>query len=517
MQIDAFELSAETPSPFQQQQKSQDVQGKSIDSPLEIRTARARQSAGASRLSRRKSSVLGRVSLGLQDALGWLHKRGSLMKTGRKSEECVYNMDKKYLDFHSVETPRKDHAEKNDGIYTITESQDAEIDADIQKIMGEIRDEHGKDPLMTPSLEDTFEEKLRIQEPVDLSSMLPIQQLLSLCGQNTDIHATMSMDDLLGKHVDLSMVKKIGEGTFGEAFAADDIVFKIVPMEGTTLINGEAQKKAEEVLGEAAVTLELSKLRSSSSNVTSGFVETFGIGVCKGKYSDILAKEWHRWDKIHNSENEPVDIFGDDQLYVVFVVANGGTDLEHFVPRSFDEVKSILLQVSLTLTVAEEACQFEHRDLHWGNILIRRDGTTDMHYKLRDVDISVACAGVRVTLIDFTLSRLKTKDGEVAYSDLATDPEIFNGPLGDPQAEAYRSMRRCVKKWSDFAPATNATWLHYLAEIISSHRCPKSMKNSEKKMLLDFKNAAAKADSAESLLWDPFFSGAWSSQSHTPV
>ena len=461
--------------------------------------------------------MLGRVSLGLQDALGWLHKRGSLMKAGKKSEEDVYSVDKKYLDFHSVETPRKEHVEKNNGMYTITESHDAEIDADIQKIMGEIRNEHGKDPLITPSLEDTFEEKLRIHEPADLSSMLPIQQLLSLCGQTTDINATMSMDDLLGKHVDLSMVKKIGEGTFGEAFAADDIVFKIVPMEGTTLINGEAQKKAEEVLGEAAVTLELSKLRSLSSNVTAGFVETYGIGVCKGKYSSILAKEWYRWDKLHHSENEAVDIFGDDQLYVVFVVANGGTDLEHFVPRSFDEVKSVLLQVALTLAVAEEACQFEHRDLHWGNILIKRDGTNDVHYKLRDVDISVACAGVRVTLIDFTLSRLRTKEGEVAYSDLATDPEIFNGPLGDPQAEAYRSMKKYVKEWSDFAPATNATWLHYLADIISSHRCLKSMITNERKMLLDFKDAAAKADSADSLLWDPFFSGAWSSQNHTEM
>ena len=31
-------------------------------------------------------------------------------------------------------------------------------------------------------------------------------------------------------------------------------------------------------------------------------------------------------------------------------------------------------QTALTLAVAEEACQFEHRDLHWGNLLIRWDG-----------------------------------------------------------------------------------------------------------------------------------------------
>ena len=44
------------------------------------------------------------------------------------------------------------------------------------------------------------------------------------------------MDELLGRHVDFSKVKKIGEGTFGEAFKAGNLVLKIVPMEGTLLV-----------------------------------------------------------------------------------------------------------------------------------------------------------------------------------------------------------------------------------------------------------------------------------------
>lgn len=54
-------------------------------------------------------------------------------------------------------------------------------------------------------------------------------------------------------------------------------------------------------------------------NVTSGFVETYGVGVCRGRYSEALRREWHRWDKENCSENEEVDIFGDDQLFVVGV------------------------------------------------------------------------------------------------------------------------------------------------------------------------------------------------------
>ena len=54
-------------------------------------------------------------------------------------------------------------------------------------------------------------------------------------------------------------------------------------------------------------------------NVTSGFVETYGVGVCRGGYSEALRREWHRWDKENESENEAVDCFQGlpDQLFVV--------------------------------------------------------------------------------------------------------------------------------------------------------------------------------------------------------
>ena len=83
----------------------------------------------------------------------------------------------------------------------------------------------------------------------------------------------------------------------------------------------------------------------ASSNITQGFVQTHGLGICRGSYAGPLIKEWHRWDSVHESENDPVDIFPPDQLYVVFVVADGGADLERFELRSFQEAQSILMQV----------------------------------------------------------------------------------------------------------------------------------------------------------------------------
>ena len=95
-------------------------------------------------------------------------------------------------------------------------------------------------------------------------------------------------------------------------------------------------------------------------NETAAFVETYGVGVCRGRYADALRLEWHAWDVSHGSENEAVDCFTGEQLFVVFVVADGGTDLEHFSVRSFEEARSILLQVRLLRRLRRPPAHVHH-------------------------------------------------------------------------------------------------------------------------------------------------------------
>ena len=56
--------------------------------------------------------------------------------------------------------------------------------------------------------------------------------------------------------------------------------------------------------------------------------------------------------------------------------------------------------------MAENALEFEHRDLHWGNILICRTDNDFVESRLLGEKKTVASHGVHVSLIDFTLSRL---------------------------------------------------------------------------------------------------------------
>jgi hypothetical protein len=110
-------------------------------------------------------------------------------------------------------------------------------------------------------------------------------------------------------------------------------------------VNGEPQKRAEEILDEVAITLTLSGLRgtcesagaagpaaaaaAAAANSTSGFVETYGVGICQGAYAPSLCAEWHRWDSQHSSENEAVDVFGRDQLFVVGAALQAGAPPVH--------------------------------------------------------------------------------------------------------------------------------------------------------------------------------------------
>jgi serine/threonine-protein kinase haspin len=112
---------------------------------------------------------------------------------------------------------------------------------------------------------------------------------------------------------------KLGEGTFGEAFRAGSTVCKVVPFDGTSLVNGETQKKAEEVLEEVLLCLTLNNLRADrgdnvKENSCHGFIETKDFWVCQGPYDPSLICAWEDWDAKCCSENDHPNDFSNEQV-----------------------------------------------------------------------------------------------------------------------------------------------------------------------------------------------------------
>jgi serine/threonine-protein kinase haspin len=55
--------------------------------------------------------------------------------------------------------------------------------------------------------------------------------------------------------------------------------------------------------------------------------------------------------------------------------------------------------------VAENCFEFEHRDLHWGNILVRKCDESSTEFVIEAKTLKVDTFNVCATIIDFSLSR----------------------------------------------------------------------------------------------------------------
>ncbi|KAJ3368582.1 hypothetical protein GGF31_006264 [Allomyces arbusculus] len=129
--------------------------------------------------------------------------------------------------------------------------------------------------------------------------------------------------------------------------------------------------------------------------------------------------------------------------YCAVHMPHGGTALEDARIR---DVWSCLVQIAKAVGEAERECEFEHRDLHWGNVLVDSEGTC--------------------RVIDFTFGRCVVAGGSVQYAPIPD--HVFEGDEDeDEQFAVYRRMREVVERggkgWNGYYPQTNVLWLQYLA------------------------------------------------------
>ena len=290
----------------------------------------------------------------------------------------------------------------------------------------------------------------------------------------------------------------------------DPPVVKIVPVDGETLVNSQPQTQLMDILAEIVISSELSKLSSKTTSCGSkapGFLTVLSCNLTEGAYPDDLLDKWDHYDAEKGSENDRPDasLFGLQQKFVVLELKNGGQDLENVTLTNAAQGYAVFQQVAHALAIAEESLKFEHRDLHWGNILIRDCVDKVLSYQLQnnndDHQFEVETSGVMATIIDFSLSRMTSPQGWEIFINLADDTDLFKSE-GDYQFEVYRMMKvHTGDDWKGFHPKTNVMWLHYLldkltSEVFYKNKKSKTHRSSLSKMRILKENFLETYDSA---------------------
>lgn len=336
-----------------------------------------------------------------------------------------------------------------------------------------------------------------------------------------------SWSQQISTHFDLT---KIAEASFGEVYRlsllsqlpgfsrADESVFKVIaltPPEETlpkgkkdrkaTLKKAEAMSKPEDVASEVKLLQRMSSIP--------GFTNFRDVRILQGRPGEPFVQAFKAFNQAQKAKKKDLSIFpdpgkkgsyNDDQLWAVIEMQDAGTDLEKLIENgectAIWNVWDIFWQVVLTLAKGEEGAEFEHRDLHLGNICVRpapyptlsADSPPALESGKAQIDTKkkLGFTDLETTIIDYTISRCLLRseqegnDEGIAYHDLSQDPSVFEGDSTEEyQYDIYRYMRGAAlysdpywepscpeattakdssTSWRSYTPITNLIWLHFI-------------------------------------------------------
>ena len=308
------------------------------------------------------------------------------------------------------------------------------------------------------------------------------------------------------------MCTKLGEGAFADVFklkpkdldeAMDvyehgGLVVKVIPF--------NIEKSTEDDIADLeSIIREVRVLHAL--DMLHGFVRCRGVHVVSGKYPDVFLEAFQLFQitaPTEASNPDPAQCCPPDQLYAVIEMNDAGTPIWKFKSPSAFQVFDTFWMTVMIIANAEQKIEFEHRDLHNGNVCykpLKRNGLNDVARRVvedmtEDPEVILGLSNLQITIIDYTLARAKVSsdsEGDVVIFDTIRFWED-NDAKGDCEADklqydTYRKVRdwaetvsaeaqaaaelegleyEAVDKYSRFIPKSNVMWLGYLvADLLS--------------------------------------------------
>ncbi|KND95146.1 Serine/threonine-protein kinase haspin-like protein hrk1 [Tolypocladium ophioglossoides CBS 100239] len=298
-------------------------------------------------------------------------------------------------------------------------------------------------------------------------------------------------------------IVKISEASYAEVYRVTNergtSIIKVIRLDSPIKPKTKAQVKAglvdEEPHAEADVDGEL-QISEWLADIP-GFVVYKERYIVQGKASrkllethQVFQKRMKRQDPGRAQFYPSPSRYLDETKFLVVELGDAGTALEDWELADESQLWDIFFLEAIALGRAEDLAMFEHRDLHEGNICVRRVNPQ----RERDANSSgfFGNSGVDITILDYGLSR--AEDLSIDYAkpvafNLERDLSLFTSTHAS-QCNVYRQMRsfllrgdrKCIPpeghktpyakgvdgplSWDAYAPYTNVLWLAYLYEYL---------------------------------------------------
>lgn len=397
-------------------------------------------------------------------------------------------------------------------------------------------------PLKSPRVQQLIQQETN-RSPQQAQYLEQDDQQQEYSFYDTSSFHTLSWADICGAPSPSNSITKIAEASYAEVYRITNSrgtsIIKVIRLESPIKPQTKTQIKSglvdEEPHAESDLQGEL-KISEWLADIP-GFVIYKERFIVEGKGTKELL-ETHQVFQRKQKRKDPgraqfypsPSRYLDATRFLVVELGDAGTALEDFMVQSEQKgmwneemLWDVFLSTAVAMARAEGMVRFEHRDLHEGNLCVRRVGPARQRQQKEAAGeaeggggVKFGWSGLEVTILDYGLSRAtdpetiigpeveyqesypaspigrqqrtddgtteddinrETREEAVVFYDLEKDPSMFTSTHA-PQCDIYRLMRAHLLSntpdgkpvsWAGYYPYTNVLWLSYIYNYLCQH------------------------------------------------